>query len=117
MDNLDFTFFGIVFFKTYLKINILEKYAVWLEQGVRRKLWYAVLALAILIALHTHPTLFWVWSLIIQAALNQRLGNLSSELNILYFASRGICTGKFKRNFTLEKKKLLEEKFGMLNWL
>ena len=62
MDNLDFTFFGIVFFKTYLKINILEKYAVWLEQAVRRKLWYAGLALAILIALHTPPTHFWVWS-------------------------------------------------------
>ena len=62
MDNLDLTFCGVVFFKTYLKINILEKYAVWLEQAVRGKLWYAGLALAIPIALDTPPTLFWVWS-------------------------------------------------------
>ena len=57
MDYLDFTFFGIVFFK-YLKINLLKKYAVLLEEAVRRKHWYAGLALAIPIALHTPATLF-----------------------------------------------------------
>ena len=30
---------------------------------------------------------------------------------------RGICSGKLRRDFTLEKKKLLEEQFGMLNGL
>ena len=30
---------------------------------------------------------------------------------------RGICSGKLKRDFTLEMKKLLKEQFGMLNCL
>ena len=64
------------------KIIILEKYAVWVEQAVQRKIQYAGLALMASIELHTPLTVFSVWSLI-QAALKQRLENLSLELSPL----------------------------------
>ena len=63
------------------KLIILEKHAVWVELVVQRKIQYTGLALMVAIVLHMLP--FFLSLKLIQAALKERLENLSLELTSL----------------------------------
>ena len=59
-----------------------------------------------------------LWSLLILLSIPPEAKIKKFKFRAKHFfitPQRGICKGKTKRNFTLEKKKLLEKKFGMLN--
>ena len=63
-------------------------------------------------------SLLSLWSLLILMSIPPEAKIWKFKFRAKHFfimPQRGICTGKTNRKFTLEKKKLLEEKFGMLN--